>query len=107
MARTSVLKGPESEQRGTAPAWWKIVAEHLRDQLRAEPQLPRSEVHAGRRAYAQVFSGNQSLARSGRGEREVVLRGQWARAGAIGFEIEDSLGLFSWATHNEEEELRG
>ena len=38
------------------------------------------------------LSGNQPFGQTWEREREVVLRDKWARAGAIGFEIEDFPG---------------
>lgn len=61
--------------------------------MRAEPQLPRSEVVTKRKeGLMPKLSGNQSFGQEWEREREVVLRDKWARAGAIGFEIEDFPG---------------
>jgi len=61
--------------------------------VRAEPQLPRSEVVTKRKGgLMPKLSGNQPFGQKWEREREVVLRDKWARAGAIGFEIEDFPG---------------
>ena len=61
--------------------------------MRAEPQLLTSEVVTKREERLMPkLSGNQPFGQKWEREREVVLRDKWARAGAIGFEIEDFPG---------------